>query len=170
MSPQAPEPRVRVLFVCLGNICRSPTAHGILQRLVDTSGLSQHIHIDSAGTGDWHIGKGPDQRTAAAALLRGYDLSPLRARQVAADDFERFDFILAMDLQNLRDLQQLRPQNFRGELSLFLNYGGSAEREVPDPYYGDGAGFERVLDLVEDAAEGLLQALVVRYKLPQVRH
>ena len=163
-------PVVRVLFVCLGNICRSPTAHGVCQQLVDSSGLGDYIHIDSAGTGDWHIGHAPDARTAAAASTRGYDLSELRARQVSALDFHQFDFILAMDLQNLRDLQQLRPADFRGELSLFLNYGQSAEREVPDPYYGGDEGFEQVLNLVESAAHGLLQALVVRYRLPQVRH
>ena len=161
---------VHVLFVCLGNICRSPTAHGVFQQLVDSSGLHDAITVESAGTGDWHIGRAPDQRAAAAALQRGYDLSVLRARRVIAEDFNRFDFILAMDLQNLRALQQLRPANYRGELALFLNYGNSHLREVPDPYYGNADGFEHVLDLVEEAAHGLLQAIVLKYNLPQTRH
>ncbi len=158
-------PRIHVLFVCLGNICRSPTAHGVFQHLIERHRLQHIIHIDSAGTGDWHIGHAPDQRSSAAALTRGYDLSALRARQVSVPDFERFDYILAMDSQNLRDLQRMRPAHFRGELDLFLNYGTSALREVPDPYYGGEDGFHRVLDLVEEAAQGLLNAIAERHQL-----
>lgn len=161
---------VNVLFVCLGNICRSPTAHAVFQQLVDAGGLSAAIHVDSAGTGDWHIGKAPDRRSAATAATRGYDLSALRARQVEARDFEHYHYILAMDLKNLRDLQALRPSSYRGELSLFLNYGQSPAREVPDPYYGEGQGFEQVLDLVESAAAGLLEAIVLQHNLRPVRH
>lgn len=161
---------VHVLFVCLGNICRSPTAHAVFQQLVDASGLGHAILVDSAGTGDWHIGKAPDVRATAAARKRGYDLSVLRARRVTAEDFRRYDYILAMDLQNLRDLQALRPADFRGELSLFLNYGQHREREVPDPYYGEGDGFELVLDMVEAAAAGLLEAIALRHGLQPVRH
>jgi low molecular weight protein-tyrosine phosphatase len=161
---------VNVLFVCLGNICRSPTAHAVFQQLVDASRLHDVITVDSAGTGDWHIGKAPDQRSTAAGALRGYDLSVLRARQVSALDFRRYHYILAMDLQNLRDLQQLRPADYGGELALFLNYGQSNEREVPDPYYGEGDGFEQVLDLVENAAAGLLHALVLQHGLQPVQH
>lgn len=161
---------VNVLFVCLGNICRSPTAHAVFQQLVDASGLGADIVVDSAGTGDWHIGKAPDARATAAGRKRGYDLSVLRARRVAAADFRQYHYILAMDLQNLRDLQALRPADFRGELSLFLNYGEHAEREVPDPYYGEGDGFELVLDMVESAAAGLLQAIVLQHGLKPVRH
>ena len=156
---------VRVLFVCLGNICRSPTAHGIFQQLVIKRGLQQMIQVDSAGTGDWHIGRQPDRRSAAAALVRGYDLDPLRARQVSAQDFYEHDYILAMDEQNLRDLQALQPADFRGELGLFLTYGSHGLHEVPDPYHGESDAFEHVLDLVEDAAEGLLDTLIRRHRL-----
>ena len=154
---------VRVLFVCLGNICRSPTAHGVFQQLVIKRGFEQIIRVDSAGTGDWHIGRQPDRRSAAAALVRGYDLDTLRARQVSARDFHEHDYILAMDEQNLRDLQALRPADFRGELGLFLTYGSLGLREVPDPYHGESDAFEHVLDLVEDAAEGLLNTLIRRH-------
>lgn len=157
---------VNVLFVCLGNICRSPTAHGVFQHLVERHDLSDAIHIDSAGTGDWHIGRAPDKRSSAAALQRGYDLSVLRARQVSAQDFDRFDYILAMDAQNLSDLQKMRPTHFRGELDLFLSYGAGHLREVPDPYYGGDDGFQQVLDLVEEAAQGLLRAIAQKHRLP----
>ena len=157
---------VGVLFVCLGNICRSPTAHGVFQQRVDQHRLGDRIVVDSCGTGDWHIGHAPDQRSAAAALQRGYDLSALRARQVEAEDFRRFDYILAMDTNNLRDLQRLRPHDFHGELGLFLDYARDIdEREVPDPYYGGGDDFDRVLDLVENAADGLLQRLIAAHRL-----
>jgi protein-tyrosine phosphatase len=167
---------VSVLFVCLGNICRSPTAHGVFQHLVDYHNLQHAISVDSAGTGDWHIGRAPDARATTTALQRGYDLSVLRARQVSAEDFTRFDYILAMDAQNLRDLQRMRPARFRGELDLFLHYGSSSLhddnnklREVPDPYYGESDRFEHVLDLVEDAAHGLLRAITAQHQLP-LRH
>lgn len=152
---------VGVLFVCLGNICRSPTAHGIFQHHVQQRHLDRHIVVDSAGTGDWHIGRAPDQRTTAAALRRGYDLSALRARQVTPADFSAFDYILAMDADNLRNLQRMRPANFRGELKLFLDYGDDLGcSEVPDPYYGGADDFERVVDLVENAAQRLLDHIV----------
>jgi protein-tyrosine phosphatase len=157
---------VSVLFVCLGNICRSPTAHGVFQRLVDARGLSEHIRVDSCGTGDWHIDRPADRRTVAAALERGYDLAALRARQIAPVDFEHFDYILAMDAENLHNLQRLRPTDFRGELALLLDYAeGVDAREVPDPYYGGPEGFSHVLDLVENAAEGLLRHLAVAHRL-----
>lgn len=147
----------KVLFVCLGNICRSPTADGIFRELVKREKLDQKIIVDSAGTGDWHIGKAPDSRTVAAAKKRGYDLSVLRARQVSGADFDEFDYVLAMDNANLRDLQRLKPAHFSGHLGLLLDYGSNkSHREVPDPYYGGSDEFELVLDLVEEAAEGLL--------------
>lgn len=147
----------KVLFVCLGNICRSPTADGIFRELIKREKLDQKIIVDSAGTGDWHIGKAPDSRTVAAAKKRGYDLSVLRARQVITADFDEFDYVLAMDSANLRDLHSLRPTHFTGHLGLFLDFGSrKTHREVPDPYYGGNDGFELVLDLVEEAAEGLL--------------
>lgn len=150
---------MRVLFVCLGNICRSPTAEAVLRHKVREAGLEDVIHIDSAGTGDWHVGKAPDPRTRVAAMRRGYDLSALRARQVGAVDFSRFDLILAMDHANLADLQRLRGGAEGAELDLFLRRYQAALDEVPDPYYGGESGFEQVLDLVEQACDGLLVEL-----------
>ena len=147
----------RVLFVCLGNICRSPTAHGVFESMVQARGLGDRISVDSCGTGDWHIGHAPDKRAAAEAAQRGYDLSHLRARQVQASDFQQFDYILAMDSQNLADLQAMSPADFSGFLGLFLPFApDNPTDEVPDPYYGGAAGFTQVLDMVEAASEGLL--------------
>lgn len=151
-----------VLFVCLGNICRSPTAEAVFRQRLQQRGLDGRITVDSAGTGDWHIGRAPDPRTVAAAARRGYDLSPLRARQVEAADFHRFDWLLAMDRSNLHDLRQLRPATGRAELALFLSAAGLAEAEVPDPYYGGADGFTRVLDLVETASDAWIAALEAR--------
>jgi len=150
---------IAVLFVCLGNICRSPTAHGVFEKRVSEQGLNSQIRIDSAGTGDWHLGKQPDPRTLLAGQQRGYDFSHLRARQVRAEDFDLFDYILAMDGKNLANLQQLQPRHFGGTLSLFLPFGQGPLNEVPDPYAGGADGFEQVLDMVEQAAEGLLAHL-----------
>lgn len=149
---------VRVLFVCLGNICRSPTAHGVFQHAVEQAGLAHVIHVDSAGTSDWHIGLPPDKRSTAEARKRGYDLSPLRARQAIARDFNDYDYILAMDESNLADLEQLQPADFTGHLGLFLEFSQQKNyREMPDPYHGGASGFTLVLDLVEDASAGLLE-------------
>ncbi len=147
---------MRVLFVCLGNICRSPTAEAVMRRRLQQAGLADRIELDSAGTGDWHVGKAPDSRTQQAAGRRGYDLSSLRGRQVSVGDFARFDLILAMDIANLRDLQRMRPANTRAELDLYLRRFELAEDEVPDPYYGGSEGFEHVLDLLERASDALL--------------
>lgn len=150
----------RVLFVCLGNICRSPTAHGVFEAQVRAAGLAGRISVDSAGTAGWHVGRPPDVRTQRAAAQRGYDLSRLRARQVSPGDFRTFDYVLAMDGENLATLRALRPGDSAARLQLFLDYAqGVAERDVPDPYYGGTAGFERVLDLVESASAGLLAHL-----------
>ncbi len=149
-----------VLFVCLGNICRSPTAHGIFAGQVRDAGLADSIRVDSCGTGAWHVGEPPDARATAAARRRGYDLSPLRARQFEAGDFQQFDYILAMDRSNLSHLEALRPEGFAGHLGLFLDFHPAPPfGEVPDPYYGGERGFEDVLDLVEAASSGLLEAL-----------
>lgn len=149
---------VKVLFVCLGNICRSPTAEGIFQQLVVDAGLDKRIHIDSAGTANWHQGRSPDSRTVAAAKQRNIDLSVLRARAVKVSDFNEYDYILAMDNNNLADLQDLKPADYTGHLGLFLAFGKQTQyTEVPDPYHGGSDGFELVLDLVEDAATGLLE-------------
>lgn len=157
---------VNVLFVCLGNICRSPTAHGVFQEKVRRHNLVDKISVDSAGTGAWHVGNAPDSRATEVAATRGYDLSRLRARKVSPADFHSFDYILAMDNDNLRVLTRMKPSQFRGELQLFLNYGGDLpEVEVPDPYYGGQDGFEFVLDLVESASEGLLEHIRSRHSL-----
>jgi protein-tyrosine phosphatase len=150
----------RVLFVCLGNICRSPTAEGVLRSLAALEAPGLALEIDSAGTADYHIGAPPDPRSQRAALRRGIDISGLRARQVSEEDFERFDLILAMDRQNLRVLQALKPGHARASLKLFLEYAPQLQlRDVPDPYYGDAAAFEEVLDLTAAASRGLLAAL-----------
>lgn len=162
---------VKVLFVCLGNICRSPTAQGVFQKLVDDAGLSDKIIVDSAGTGDWHIGKGPDARAIAAAGTRGFLLDSLIARQVTTKDFEQFNYVLAMDSSNLGNLKRMRPSDYAGRLSLFLDYStgnvsnGSPGIDVPDPYYGGDDGFETVLDLIEDASKNLLVDVKQRYQL-----
>lgn len=157
---------IEVLFVCLGNICRSPTAHGVFRQRAAARGLDDRIAVDSAGTGDWHVGLPPDRRAAETAARRGYDLSDLRARQVSAADFQRFHYVLAMDEANLEHLQALRPVDFAGELRLFLDYAPQlGTSEVPDPYYGGAGGFDHVLDLVEAASDGLLLELCRRHDL-----
>ncbi|SDS47388.1 low molecular weight protein-tyrosine-phosphatase [Pseudomonas oryzae] len=150
---------MRVLFVCLGNICRSPTAEGVMRHKLQLAGLAGRVLVDSAGTGAWHVGKAPDPRTRAVAEQRGYLLHDLRARQVCGEDFARFDLILAMDHDNLRELRRLRPADGVAELDLFLRRGGLAEHEVPDPYYGGADGFERVLDMVELACDRLIEQI-----------
>ena len=151
---------IRVLFVCLGNICRSPTAEGVLRDLIAREAPGLAVELDSAGTADYHVGSPPDSRSQRAALRRGIDLSGLRARQVTAEDFMRFDWILAMDEENLRDLEALRPPGAKARLRLFMDFAPQPHpRAVPDPYMGDAAGFEEVLDLTTAAARGLLAAL-----------
>jgi protein-tyrosine phosphatase len=151
---------VRILFVCLGNICRSPTAEAVLRSLAAREAPELALEIDSAGTAGYHVGEPPDPRTRAAAARRGYDLSALRARVVEPADFERFDLILAMDRENLRVLRRRAPGSAHERLRLFLEFAAAAIAEdVPDPYYGGANGFEEVLDLVESAARGLLAHL-----------
>jgi protein-tyrosine phosphatase len=154
------EKSVSVLFVCMGNICRSPTAHGIFRRLVEQEGLGGRILIDSAGTHAYHIGKPPDERAQATALKRGFDLSDLRARQAAATDFEQYDFVLAMDRENHEILASLCPAGYEERLSLFLDYAPDLGiEEVPDPYWGGEQGFEQVFDMLEAASLGLLEEI-----------
>ncbi|CRL51185.1 low molecular weight protein-tyrosine-phosphatase [Pseudomonas sp. URMO17WK12:I11] len=147
---------MRVLFVCLGNICRSPTAEGVLRHKLREAGLADQIEVASAGTGDWHVGKTPDKRSQAAAKLRGYDLSAQRAQQVTRADFATYDLILAMDNSNLRHLKALQPAKGKAELDLFLRRYQSELDEVPDPYYDGDQGFEQVLDLIERASDLLV--------------
>ncbi len=150
--------KVKILFVCMGNICRSPTAHGVFRKIVEEAGLAHLIEIDSAGTHSYHEGKRPDPRAQQAAQLRGYDLSDIQARRVTARDCEQFDYVVAMDEENLMLLQELCPEGHEDKLCLLLDFStDSVLREVPDPYYGGMRGFERVLDLVEDASNGLFR-------------
>jgi protein-tyrosine phosphatase len=150
---------VSVLFVCLGNICRSPSAEGVFRQVVENAGLTGKVRIDSCGTGDWHLGKSPDTRSQAAAASRGIDISGLRARQFRESDLAEFDYVLVMDKQNLADIQDIRARSGGTSPELFLNYGHSLQKEVPDPYYGGDQGFEVVLDLIQEASEGLLTKL-----------
>lgn len=153
---------MRVLFVCLGNICRSPTAEGVFRRLLDERGLTHRVEVDSCGIGDWHVGKAPDPRTREAAARRGIDLSTLRARQLADADFAAYDYLLAMDHDNLAAMQARAPVGIDAHLGLFLAFAGLPDRAVPDPYYGGEDGFEEVLDLVEQGARGLLAQIETR--------
>ncbi len=149
-----------VLFVCMGNICRSPTAEGVFRKLVTDAGLAERIQSDSAGTHAFHAGSAPDRRAQAAAERRGFNLSDIRSRPVMADDFIHYDYILAMDLDNLENLQEHAGDEHRNKVMLFLQFAdGDVQSEVPDPYYGGSAGFERVLDLVEQASRALLETL-----------
>jgi len=149
-------PGLRVLIVCLGNICRSPTAEAVLRVRLCEAGLEGRVEVDSAGTGGWHIGMPPDARSQRHAKLRGYDLSKLRGRQISDIDFNRFDLVLAMDDDNLVDLEQMKPPNTHAEVRLF------AAQAVPDPYHGPAAGFEHVLDLIERASEAWVPVLQAR--------
>jgi protein-tyrosine phosphatase len=148
---------MRVLFVCMGNICRSPTAEGVFREFARRHAPDLALEVDSAGTHDYHVGEPPDPRALKAASTRGLDISGLRARQVEAADFERFDLILAMDRLNYETLRERSPPAFRSRIRLLLEFADDASREdVPDPYYGGPQGFEEVLDLLEEAAAGLL--------------
>ncbi len=149
---------VRILFVCLGNICRSPTAEAVFQRFIDEAGLTDKVELDSAGTGAWHVGKAPDSRAQKAGDARGYRLGHLKARQVHPRDFMQFDLVLAMDRSNLDDLLAMCPLELQDKIALFMSFARSGQfAEVPDPYYAGSKGFELVLDLIEDASRGLLQ-------------
>jgi protein-tyrosine phosphatase len=158
--------KIGVLFVCMGNICRSPTAHGVFETLVRQESLHDRIVVDSAGTHAYHIGNPPDPRACAAALRRGVDLSSQRARRIGEEDFYRFDYVLVMDRENLEIVEQICPPDHREKVQLLMEYAPHMGMdEVPDPYYGGRAGFERVLDLVEAASQGLLQAIKERHQL-----
>ncbi|HEV2741869.1 MAG TPA: low molecular weight protein-tyrosine-phosphatase [Rubrobacter sp.] len=152
----------RVLFVCMGNICRSPVAQGVFENAVRREGLEGEVEVDSAGTGDWHAGQPPDERALESARSRGLDISHLRARQVTPEDCRAFDYVLTMDEENYRAVSALCGGN--AVVRPFLDFAtGSPEREVPDPYFGGPHGFERVLDLVEEASEGLIEDIRSRH-------
>jgi protein-tyrosine phosphatase len=170
MKTQPQTPHLSVLMVCLGNICRSPTAEAVLRAQINAAGLGDYITVDSAGTSDWHIGEAPDVRSMQAATNRLYDLSSQRSRQVSSLDFEAFDHILAMDKQNLRDLREHCPIDYQHKLELLLNYGNTGWTEVPDPYNAGKEGFELVLDLVEVACNAFLAHLIEKHNLPRQHH
>ncbi|MFN9209424.1 MAG: low molecular weight protein-tyrosine-phosphatase [Betaproteobacteria bacterium] len=150
----------KVLFVCMGNICRSPTAQGVFRKMVADAGIEDMVVIESAGTHAYHVGEPPDQRAVEAASRRGYTIGDLRARQVAQDDFRKFDLILAMDWENLALLQQQCPRQYKHKLHLLMRYAGEHDAAtVPDPYYDGPEGFNTVLDYVEDACQGLLDVV-----------
>jgi protein-tyrosine phosphatase len=153
--------KIRILMVCMGNICRSPTAQGVFESLLARSALAEFVEVDSAGTHAYHVGASPDPRAQAAAAARGFDLSHQRARRVRPEDFERFDYIVAMDADNLAELLQICPSEvLRQRVRRFMDFAPTADStSVPDPYYGGQRGFERVLDLIEDASRGMLAHL-----------
>lgn len=158
--PDVMNAEIAVLFVCMGNICRSPTADGVFRTKVANARLADRVAVDSAGTHAAHVSQPPDRRSQEAAQARGYDLSQLRARRSVAEDFHRFDFILAMDEDNLERLEAIRPPGSKARLQLMLDYHPEHQGgEVPDPYYGGRAGFTHVLDLIETSAERLLDAV-----------
>lgn len=154
---------MRLLFVCMGNICRSPSAEGVFRRVLAERAPNISIEIDSAGTHDYHVGHPPDRRAIEAARRRGIDLTTLRARQVSVEDFARFDLILAMDDENVEELKRRAPSEYHSRIRLLLDFAPEAPmRYVPDPYYGGAGGFEQVLDLLEQASEGLLEEVLNR--------
>jgi protein-tyrosine phosphatase len=159
---------IKVLFVCMGNICRSPTAEGVFRDFLQREGLEGKVEVDSAGTHGYHVGEAPDQRTQRAAASRGYDLTSMRARKVAPQDLDYFDLILAMDRSNLEVLRRMCPAEREDRLGLLMHYSRSFDDdEVPDPFYGLGHGFDLVIDMVEDAAQGLLVTLRQRIDTPE---
>lgn len=159
--------KTSVLFVCMGNICRSPMAQGVFEHHVAQAGLADLLHVDSAGTHAYHVGEPPDERARRTAQARGIDLSGQRARRIERADLERFDYVMVMDRDNLENVRLMGEGRPGMRLSLFMEFGNHwSEREVPDPYYGGSTGFERVMDMVEDASRGLLLHLCQAHDLP----
>ncbi|WP_079435612.1 low molecular weight protein-tyrosine-phosphatase [Zoogloea sp. LCSB751] len=152
---------MKILFVCTGNICRSPTAEGVARRWLAMAGLGELVGVDSAGTQGYHVGEAPDPRSQSAALRRGYDLSRLRARKVEAKDFAEFDLLLAMDREHFQYLRDKAPEGARHKVRMFMSYARTSRRDdVPDPYYGGATGFDAVLDMCEDAMQGLVEEIL----------
>lgn len=162
---------IKVLFVCLGNICRSPLGEGIFRHLVTQAGLSDYFEIDSAGTGDWHIGSEPHADSQRVASERGVDISGQRARQIRPQDLATYDYVIAMDSKNLADIRGLDPASTAtARIARMLEYAPHLDaRDVPDPYFGGPEGFDVVYDMVEDACRGLLERIVAEHKIPTVR-
>lgn len=159
---------INVLFVCLGNICRSPAAQGIFEKLVEDAGLSNHIKVDSCGTAAFNVGKNPDPRSIEASARAGYDISQQIARQIQDEDYDNNDFVIAMDRINLTNIEAWAPKDFDGEINLFMHYckhGGNAQ--IPDPYYADASKFDGVIKSLEKASTGLLNHISVKYRLKQ---
>ncbi len=157
---------MKVLFVCMGNICRSPTAEAIFRKLAGENGLSDHLEIDSAGTHGFHTGRPPDPRSIAHAARRGFDLTTLRAREVVASDFDRFDHVIAMDTENVQHLQAFCPNHLAKKITLLLDYARDGKyREVPDPYQGQAKDFELALDLIEQGCRGLVDHLLEQRRM-----
>ena len=155
---------VKVLFVCMGNICRSPTAHGVFQSKVDAEGLGESILVDSAGTQSYHIGSPPDLRSQAVAKARGIDLGSLSARRFRSEDFIEFDYLVGMDRSNLADMLAIKPDTAIAQVDLMLTYSNKFEQqEIPDPYFGND-GFDLVFDMIDDAARGLLHEIRAQHK------
>lgn len=158
----------KILFVCLGNICRSPAAEGVMRRMVDDAGLEDRVVVDSAGIGSWHVGEQPDRRMCRHAMNRGYDLTVLRARQFKSEDFHRFDYIVVMDEENYHDVMQRMPSdaNYSSKVLRMKDYlhRYNGHTSVPDPYYGGAEGFELALDLIEDGCRGLLDSLMDEFE------
>ena len=150
----------KVLFVCLGNICRSPLAEGVFSQLATKNGLNEKLQFDSAGLGNWHLGDPPDYRSIEIALTNGIDLSKQRARQINPADFQQFNLILAMDQQNLSNLQSIKPTNCKCELALLLHYAGLGNRAIPDPYEGDEEDFEQVFNLIKSAGDRIIDKFI----------
>ena len=154
------ENRTGVLFVCLGNICRSPTSEGVFRSLVKNRNLDSEIYADSVGTAGYHIGYPPDSRAVEAAAKRGVSISHLRARRLERRDFEKFDYMIGMDFNNLQDLKAMAPRDYKGRICLFMDFAPDWDiQEIPDPYYGGHNGFEQVLDMVQDASAGLIEEI-----------
>ncbi|HNP34601.1 MAG TPA: low molecular weight protein-tyrosine-phosphatase [Woeseiaceae bacterium] len=160
-----PNQQVSVLFVCMGNICRSPTAEAVFRHFVAEAGLVDRIRVDSAGTHAYHVGDPPDRRSRAAAERRGYVLDDIRARRVEVSDFDSFDYVIAMDRDNQHILSELAGDSNHEKIHLFLSFSKGEDDEVPDPYYGGASGFERVLDMVEEASRAMLASLRSRYSI-----
>jgi protein-tyrosine phosphatase len=157
---QDPRPLIGVLFVCTGNICRSPSGEGVFRALVEKEGLSDRFHIDSAGTSGWHVGEPPDKRSQAAALERGFDLSQQKSRRLVSDDFYTFQYLLAMDRGHQQAMLRLAPPGRDSRVHLFMRFAGLPDiDDVPDPYYGGVHGFDHVLDLIEKGCQGLLATI-----------